>query len=140
MPDNSFIPPEKPRNPITQEAHRRQSFWQIYFPLILTGILILVAIVATLFLDGTRASKWADISLLYMVSLAMIAFLIISIFLVVIVIYTAKLLKATPYYFFVFQKYAYLMEQRAKNASNVAVEPFYRIHSFFAGFRALRRK
>ena len=140
MSDNVFIPPEKQRNPKTQEAHRRQAFWQIYFPMILFGVFVVVAIVAALLLESTGASKWADISLIYMVSLTMIVFLVITIVLVVVVIYTGKLIKATPYYFFVFQKYAYMMELRTKNASDSAVEPFIRIQSFFASLRALRKK
>lgn len=140
MATNDILPTEKQRNPITQEAHRRQAFWQIYFPMILFGALVVISIVMAVLLDSQGASKWADISLIYMVSLAMVTFLITTIVLVVIIVYTAKLIKATPYFFFVIQKYASLMESRVKRASNVAAEPFLRINSFIAGARALRKK
>ena len=140
MTTNDLLPPEKQRNPITQEAHRRQAFWQIYFPLILFGAFVIVAIVLAVLMNDRRASKWSDISLIYMISLAMVTFLITTIVLVVSIVYTGKLIKATPYFFFIVQKYAYLMELRVKKASNVAAEPFLRIHSFFAGARAIRRK
>ena len=140
MTTNDLLPPEKQRNPITQEAHRRQAFWQIYFPLIIFAAFVLVAIALAVLIDDQGASKWSDISLIYMISLAMVAFLITTIVLVVSIIYTGKLIKATPYFFFIVQKYAYLMELRVKKASNVAAEPFLRIHGFFAGARAIRRK
>lgn len=140
MTTNDLLPPEKQRNPITQEAHRRQAFWQIYFPLILFATFVIVAIVLAVLLDDQGASQWSDISLIYMISLAMVTFLITTIVLVVSIIYTGKLINATPYSFFVIQKYAYLMELRVKRASNFAAEPFLRIHSFFAGARAIRRK
>ena len=140
METNDLISPEKQRNPITQDAHRRQAFWQIYFPLILFGAFVLIAIVLAVFADSAGASKWADISLIYMVSLAMVAFLITMIVVVVIAVYMARLIKATPYFFFIVQRYAYLIELRVKRVSNVAAEPFLRVHSFIAGARALRKK
>lgn len=140
MASNDILPPVKQRNPVTQEAHRRQSFWQIYFPLILFGAFVIVTIVLAVLMNDLGVSKWSDISLIYMISLAMVSFLIITVFLVISVIYTGKLLKATPYFFFTVQRYAFLIELRVKKAANVSVEPFLRINSFIAGARAIRRK
>jgi hypothetical protein len=137
---NENLPPEKQRNPVTQEAHKRQAFWQIYFPMILFGTFVLIAIILAVLADSAGASKWADISLIYMVSLAMVVFLITFIITVVVAFYTARIIKETPYYFFVVQRYAYLLEIRVKSVSNAAVEPFLRMHSYIAGARALRRK
>jgi K+-sensing histidine kinase KdpD len=140
MQQNDFIPPVKERNPITQEAHRRQTFWQIYFPLLLFGALVVIAIIAAVLLENEGASKWADISLIYMVSLTMVIFLITTVAIVLLAIYMARLIKETPYFFFVIQRYTYLVEQRIKTATNSVEEPFLRINSFIAGARALRRK
>lgn len=140
MASNDILSTNKQRNPVTQEAHRRQAFWQIYFPLILFGVLVIVAIVLAVLMSSQGVSKWADISLIYMISLAMVSFLIITVFLVISAIYTGKLLKATPYFFFTIQRYAFLIELRVKKAANVSVEPFLRINSFIAGARAIRRK
>ena len=140
MQQNGIIPPKKERNPITQEAHRRQTFWQIYFPLILVAALVIIAIISAILLEDEGASKWADISLIYMVSLTMVVFLITTIALVVLVIYLARIIKETPYFFFAIQRYTYLMEQRIKSATNSVEEPFLRINSFIAGAKVLRRK
>lgn len=140
MASDRLTPDSKQRNPITHEAHRRQAFWQIYFPLIIFGVLVVVAIALALLSENEEASKWSDIALIYMISLAMVTFVIVTVSLVFLAIYTRRLLKATPYFFFVVQKYTYLVEIRVKRASNVAAEPFLRLNSYIAGMRALRRK
>ena len=140
MTSDNIIPELKQRNPITHEAHRRQTFWQIYFPLIVFGVLVIVTIILAIIAENQAASKWADISLIFMISLAMIAFLIIIVALVFMAYYTRQLLKATPYFFFTLQRYAYIIEIRVKRVSNAAAEPFLRVNSYIAGARALRRK
>jgi len=140
MASDGFTPDTKQRNPITQEAHRRQTFWQIYFPLIIFGLLVIAAIILALIAENDQASKWSDISLIFMISIAMVMFVVIIIFLVFSAIYTRRLLKATPHFFFVVQRYTYLVEIRVKSASNAAAEPILRFNSYIAGVRNLRRK
>jgi K+-sensing histidine kinase KdpD len=140
MASNGFTPGTKQRNPITQEAHRRQAFWQIYFPLIIFGVLVVAAIILALIAENDQASKWSDISLIFMISVAMVMFVIVIVFLVISAIYTRRLLKATPNFFFVVQKYTYLVEIRVKRASNAAAEPILRFNSYIAGVRNMRRK
>jgi predicted Na+-dependent transporter len=140
MASDRITPELKQRNPITREAHRRQTFWQIYLPLIVFGVLVIVTIILSIFAENQAASKWADISLIFMISLAMVTFLIIIVGLVFSVYYTRQLLKATPFFFFTIQRYAYIIEIRVKRVSNAAAEPFLRLNSYIAGARALRRK
>ena len=140
MAKGDFLPIEKQRNPITQDAHKHQAFWQIYFPLILFGAFVLITIILVVFADNAAASKWADISLIFIISLAMVVFLLTMIGTVVIIYYNVRLIKATPYVFFTIQRYAYIMELNVKRASSVAAEPFLRVNSYIAGARALRKK
>ena len=125
MPSDRITPELKQRNPITQEAHRRQTFWQIYLPLIIFGVLVVITIVLALLADNAADSKWADISLIFMISIAMVTFVIVIIGLIFAAYYTTQLLKVTPYYFFVVQRYSYLIEIRVKKYSNVAAEPVF---------------
>ncbi|MGW8144509.1 MAG: hypothetical protein ACWGN2_08940 [Anaerolineales bacterium] len=138
MASDHISPDFKQRNPITHEAHRRQTFWQIYFPLIVFGVLVVITIVLAILADDQANSKWADISLIYMISIAMVTFVIVIAALIFLGYYTTKLLRATPYFFFTVQRYTYLMEIRVRKYSNAAAEPFLRIHSFMAGLGALR--
>ena len=140
MASDRLTPDSRQRNPITHEAHRRQTFWQIYFPLIAFGVLVIAAIVLAVLAESGSASKWADISLIYMISVMIVVFVIIIAVLIVSAYYTTRVLKESPYFFFLVQKYTYLIEIRVKRASNVAVEPILRLNSYIAGLRALRRK
>lgn len=140
MASDRLTPNSRQRNPITQEAHRRQTFWQIYFPLITFGVLVIVAIVLAILAENQAASKWADISLIYMISVMMVIFIFIIAILIISTYYTTRVIKEAPYFFFLIHKYAYLIEIRVKRASNLVVEPILRLNGYIAGVRALRRK
>ncbi len=140
MASEEFTPSLQQRNPITYQAHRRQAFWQIYLPLIVFTILVIATIVLAVIASNEQVSKWADISLIFVISITMVAFLVVIVGLAFSVVYTRRLLRATPYFFFNAQRFIYLVEIRVKRVSNVAVEPILKINSFFAGAGALRRK
>ena len=140
MASQEFTPTLKQRNPITHQAHRQQAFWQIYFPLIVFTILVVTAIVLAIVASNEQVSKWADLSLIFIISVTIVAFLVVTVGLVVSIVYTRRLLKATPYFFFEAQRFIYLVEIRVKRVSSVAVEPILRVNSFFAGVGAIRRK
>jgi small-conductance mechanosensitive channel len=133
MASDRITPEYKQRNPITYETHKRQTFWQIYFPLIVFGVLVVVAIVLALLADDHSNSKWADISLIYMIAISLVTAAIVIVGLLFLAYYTTQLLKSTPYFFFTLQRYTYLIEFRVRKYSNSAAEPFIRANSFFAG-------
>jgi hypothetical protein len=140
MASEEITPSLQQRNPITYQAHRRQAFWQIYLPLIVFTILVIATIVLVIIASNEPVSKWADISLIFVISITMVAFLVVIVGLAFSVVYTRRLLRATPYFFFNAQRFIYLVEIRVKRVSNAAVEPILKINSFFAGAGAIRRK
>jgi uncharacterized membrane protein len=140
MDSEEFTPILHQRNPITYQAHRRQAFWQIYFPLIVFTMLVMATIVLVLVANNAQVSNLADISLIFIISITMVAFLVVTVGLIISVVYSRRLLKATPYFFFNAQRFIYLVEIRVKRVSNAAVEPILRVNGFFAGAGALRRK
>lgn len=140
MPADQIPPKIRQRNPATYESHRRQAFWQIYFPLILFGIFVIAAIVIAVYANNQQVSKWSDISLIFMIAIMLITFLITTVLLAVISYYLRLGIKETPFFMFDAQRITYLVEFRVKMVSNAVVEPIYRINSFFAGARALWRK
>jgi len=140
MTSDQITPQLKQRNPITYEAHRRQSFWQIYFPLIIFAVLVIFTIIVAVLAENEEASKWADISLIFMISISLVVFAVVIVGLVYAAIYFRRLIKATPYFFFNVQRFTYMMEIRVKKGASIVVEPILRLNSFFAGARALRRK
>jgi uncharacterized membrane protein len=140
MDSEEFTPILQQRNPITYQAHRRQAFWQIYFPLIVFTMLVMATIVLVLVANNAQVSNLADISLIFIISITMVAFLVVTVGLIISIVYSRRLLKATPYFFFNAQRFIYLVEIRVKRVSNAAVEPILRVNGFFAGAGALRRK
>lgn len=140
MPSNQMSPTLQQRNPITYEAHRRQTFWQIYFPLIIFGLLVIGTMVLVALADREQHNRGSDISLIFLISVTLVAFLIVIVALVYLIINLRRLLKASPYFFFNVQRIFYTIEMRVKKASNVAVEPILKLNGFMAGARSLRRK
>lgn len=128
------------RNPITKEAHQRQTFFQIYLPLIIVVLFLIIFIVLALVAQNENVSRWADISLIFLISVSLVVTLIAIAVIIVLTIYLTRLLKSSPYFFFEVQRITYIMEVRSKAIGNSIVEPVLRVNSFFAGLRALRKK
>lgn len=128
------------RNPITKEAHQRQTFFQIYLPLIIVALFLIIFIVLALVAQNENVSRWADISLIFLISVSLVVTLIAIAVIIVLTIYLTRLLKSSPYFFFEVQRITYIMEVRSKAIGNSIVEPVLRVNSFFAGLRALRKK
>lgn len=128
------------RNPITKEAHQRQTFFQIYLPLIIVALIIILFVVLALVAQNENVSRWADISLIFLISVSLVVTVITIAAIIVLTIYLTRLLKASPYFFFEVQRITYIIEVRSKAIGNSIVEPVLRVNSFIAGLRALRRK
>ena len=128
------------RNPITKEAHQRQTFFQIYLPLIIVALLMILIVVVALLAQNEQVSKWADISLIFLISVWLVVSLLVIALTIVASFYLTRLLKASPYFFFEVQRITFIIEMRSKAIGNSIVEPVLRVNSYIAGARALRRK
>lgn len=140
MPSNHISQNLNQRNPITKEAHERQTFFQIYLPLIVVALLMIAIVVLTLVAEDEQASKWADISLIFLISVALVITLITIAAIIIVTYYVTRSLETSPYFFFKVQRVMYIVEVRSKAIGNLVVEPVLKVSSFFAGARALRRK
>lgn len=140
MPSDPISRNLKQRNPITKEAHERQTFYQIYLPLIVVGLLLIAIVVLTLIAENEQASKWADIALIFLISVALVITLITIAVIIIVTYYLTRLTENSPYFFFEVQRITYIIEVRSKAIGNSIVEPILKAGGFFAGARALRRK
>ena len=77
---NEF-PFAKRRNPVTQQAHRKQVLWQITVPLFIAAIVILVLAFLVASDSSQGASLWADIALIWLIIPVMVASLIVLVLL-----------------------------------------------------------
>lgn len=140
MPSDPISQNLRQRNPITKEAHERQTFYQIYLPLIIVALLLIAIVVVALVAENEQASKWADIALIFLIAVAMVVTLITIAVIIIVTFYLTRLTETSPYFFFEIQRITYIIEVRSKAISNSIVEPILKAGSFFAGARALRRK
>ena len=137
----SFQVPE--RNPSTYAIHRREVFWQITFPLII-ALLLILCMVTGVILAGVKGlgdiSRWADISLIWLLIPAIILTLISFIAVIGFIYLVTRLLGILPGYARLGQDYVHLFQVHSKKIANQVVEPFLKLHSFKAGAEALWQK
>jgi ABC-type transport system involved in cytochrome c biogenesis permease subunit len=130
------------RNPATYESHRREVFRQITIPLII-GVVLLVAacgaIVWGSFWVGGDASRWADISLIWLILPAMLATLVFLLVTGGLVYLTVLLIARLPPLFLKLFNLFTRINAALRRAADKAVEPVLRVESWKAGWKRLRR-
>lgn len=139
MSTKSF-PHESERNPVTQRAHGRQTMWQIVLPLII-GALVAIALGVLAGLAGAdRTSRWADISLIFMIIPAMLVSLLFVVLSVGLNYGLFRVLKFVPPFARRVQDVFGRAEQRIRTGADMAVEPILRAQSLLAAARSLRHQ
>lgn len=128
------------RNPVTQRAHSRQKLWQITLPLLLGVILALVFAVLAGLAQADSASRWADISLIFLLIPVMVVSLLFLAILAALVYLMIRILKFVPPVALKVHNIFAQVEQRVRTGSNLAVEPMLRVQSWLAALRTLRRE
>jgi amino acid transporter len=134
---------QKPeRNPKTHKDHKRETFWQITFPLVLGVIFVLILAILT-FMAATgngRIVQSADAALIFLIIPLMLFTLISSIILAAIAFGIIKLNSTLPLYSKQLQDVLIRVRQQVQIGSDKSVEPILKIQSFFASLKALKRK
>lgn len=136
----SKINRRRERNPLTYARHRKEVFWQISLPLAIGSLILLAFAGLSLTLEAGEISRWADISLVWMIAPIMLVILITFAMLVVSIYVTVKLIEALPYYSLQLLNGLILIGRYMHQAENRAVEPFVRLKTFSASARALGRQ
>ena len=134
---------QKPeRNPITHQAHKRETFWQITFPLVvgLVFVLILVILILVAATGDGRLAQAADAALIFLIIPLMLFTFISTIIFAAIAFGFIKLNSILPIYTKQAQDVFAMVRQQVQLGSDKAVEPILIIQSFFASLKALKRK
>jgi hypothetical protein len=135
---NEF-PFAKRRNPVTQQAHRKQVLWQITVPLVIAAIVILILAVLVATGSPQGASLWADIALIWLLIPIMIASLIILVLLAGLVYAVIWLVRTIPAYALQVQNFMIMIASQVERLGNMLVEPIMRASAFLASLQALGR-
>lgn len=125
------------------KRHRKQLFWQIIFPMVLTSLLLIALIVVVniaTFRDGGDVGRWAAISTIWIVIPIMIGLLIVLALLGGLVYLLQKLLNITPTYTGMAQDYVYIAQGYIKRATEALVKPVLQLNGILAGINAFFEK
>jgi len=134
-------------NPSTRAAHRRDVVRQITLPLILGGLVFLAVIVGLLItaIGGAQessgefwTSRWADVSLLWLLCPQLLLSLICLGSVGGMVYGMAKFIAVLPSLAYKVQNFFWRVQTLAARFSNGAVEPVLKLRSAVAGLRQLK--
>lgn len=118
-------PAPRPRNPETYARLRREALWQVYVPLGVGVLAVLILMGLIVFAAGhpTR-SVWADVSLIYLIIFAAIGGLVLLALLVGVVVGLYYALRELPGYFKIAQDFMLLVAFRAAELSQKVASVF----------------
>jgi Domain of unknown function (DUF4153) len=133
------FPFAKGRNPVTQQAHRKQVLWQITVPLVIAAIVVLVLAVLVASGSSQGASLWADIALIWLLIPVMVVLLILLVLLAGLVYAVIWLVRTIPVYAMQVQNFMIMIASRVERLGNMIVEPIMRANAFLASIQALGR-
>jgi len=131
------------RNPDTYARHRKEVFWQITFPFLLTFLIILLLLAGVIWAGVAghdQLRRWADTSIVWLLIPPTGLSLLLLAINVGMVVAVAKLLNVLPGAMRLVQDYFKMIEMKVKDLADKMVEPVLKIHGFIASFSALKRK
>jgi hypothetical protein len=131
---------KRERNPQTTQRHRKEVFWQISLPIAIGSLIFLVFAVLSFTLESGETSRWADISLIWLIMPVMVVTLITCVMLAASIYAIVKLIVVLPYYSLQLLNWLIMASRYVHQAGNRAVEPVLRFKSFSASARSLRRQ
>lgn len=119
--------------------HRRQLFWQILLPIILTallcvGLIVLINIAA--FRNNGDVARWAAVSTIWIVIPIIFGLVIVLALLGGLVYLMAKLLRVTPTYTGLAQEYVHKAAGYIRRGADAVVKPIFLIDGLGASIRA----
>jgi hypothetical protein len=120
------------------QQHKRQSFWQVLFPVLLGGLVVLAGL-AFLILTATKGdpagqlSGWADTSLVWMLLPVLGLGLVAVVLLGALIYLMGRLLKILPIYTALVQRYFAIGESWVKNLVARGIKPVLTAKGYQAG-------
>lgn len=136
-----FLP--QSRNPLTQREHHREVLWQITLPMAVGVLLVLAAATGVIWAGVANTgdvSKWADVSLIWLIIPLMLAALLFLGLLAGLVYVLALGLRRVPFFMYRVQVFFKQVSLQVRKVSNRAVEPVMRVQSLTAAWKALWRR
>jgi sensor histidine kinase YesM len=135
-PPNSSRLPE--RNPVTHAQHKKEVLWQITFPMligVLIMILMLVFVYYTITVGSSDLSRWADVSLIWLILPSLFLALIFLAFIAAFIYLISMVIHITPRYSRALHLYLELAKSRVVQISDQITDPIVKARSIWAVVR-----
>ena len=140
MANPKLAPEYHQKNAITYQSHRRQVIWQIYLPIAAVILLVLLAAILVILAPTLEVSRWADIALIFLISITMVSALIFLILNIFGIVGTRRAYQIMPYYLFMAQGFTFRLRSQVRRVSDQAVEPILWTKSNYAKVKVLLPK
>ena len=133
---NKLLVPE--RNPLTHAKHKREVFWQIMLPMLI-GVLIVLTVAFLIIFTGPQSSsdlsRWADVSMIWLILPSLFIALIFLIILSAFVYLITVVLRITPRYALIVQLYFEIAKHKVSYYSNRITQPIIKTKGIWAVVR-----
>jgi hypothetical protein len=127
-------------NPVTRQAHRREVFWQITVPFLVSIILVGLAAFGLYSGQVAEVERWAHISTILML-LPLFVFSFILLILIIGLIYLVTyLLGVLPPYARMSQDIIHQIGKQLESSADLVVEPLLKAESYLAMLKSLFKK
>ena len=131
--------PKRPR-PLSDPKHRKQTFWQIWVPLCLSFLVILLLAVLAAISAGSSASptvtKLSHLSTIYMITPVLIVGVVVLVLMGLVIYGMTRLIDILPVYTRMVQGFFRQIAEFFRMWSNRTVQPVLAIKSWWAGLKA----
>ncbi|HSQ27334.1 MAG TPA: hypothetical protein VLM80_09440 [Anaerolineales bacterium] len=131
--------PIKMKNLETHQKHRKEVIWQIFLPLAVGVLLILILMAVSVF-SAVNQSRLADISLMWIILPNLFVALFVIVLLVGMIYGIIKLTSVLPYYLYKVQVFFNQIKAQIQKMDDRMVEPVIKGKSVSASLKKLARQ
>ena len=135
--EESFDLPEP--NPVTKARHRHEMIWQVFLPIGVGAVLVLLLMILTISGTNLWVSKGADVALIWLISPQLVVAVIVLVINIAFIYGLVKLFQVLPSYSRLILNYFLAAGVYVSQFSNKTVEPILRIRSISASIRQFGR-
>jgi hypothetical protein len=125
------------RSSAAKDSHRKEVLWQITIPFILGLVVLLALAVGSVFLSNGAVSRWASISLIWLILPNLLFTLIFTIILGAILYGVIKLIGAMPGLFLKLYDILDKVQEKLVQFQNTAAKPIFTVGGWTAAVKAL---
>ncbi len=131
--------PIKMKNLETHQKHRKEVIWQIFLPLAV-GVLLILILMAVSVSSAVNQSRLADISLMWIILPNLFVALFVIVLLVGMIYGIIKLTSVLPYYLYKVQVFFNQIKAQIQKMDDRMVEPVIKGKSVSASLKKLARQ